>query len=179
MAKTIAVDLQDAIDAAITAGGRQFNNRWVSTYSGFTSNCTGSLGAQYHDACEGWIAPLNGCAECACPCHDAGRISFYEARDRTARRALVAEANRAAPDGYRWQASVLGTPADAAGASYELLDYVGYPTAVVVSNGDGTWRAYMFGDGRPIPQDDGPGLAWAMDSALGRMCAAVNRWAAG
>lgn len=70
--------------AMLYHGGRSIGDTWYTVRSDVTSNCHGQgwsddRGPQ-HDACHGWIAPLNGCRECRCPCHDENRPTFWQAK---------------------------------------------------------------------------------------------------
>jgi len=66
----------------ITNGGRVidgiWNGIWLDTRNHVTCNCL----ARNHEICSGWILPIGGPAECACPCHDEDRPSYRVALAR-------------------------------------------------------------------------------------------------
>jgi hypothetical protein len=59
----------------IANGGRTIRGIWRSTRNDTTCNCVDG----HHEVCSGWIFPMGGPAECACPCHDDDRPTYQAA----------------------------------------------------------------------------------------------------
>lgn len=102
--EALSAAVQAAFDKMVAEGGRVFTPRpgivqpaWTSTYSGVTTNCIGDPNREqlpHTIPCTGWISPMTGWRECACPCHDDGRPPHQEALDVVRQRVADAEARR-------------------------------------------------------------------------------------
>lgn len=77
--------LDDATQALFsdmkTNGGRTIKGIWRSTRNDVTCNCVDG----HHQVCSGWIFPIGGPAECACPCHDSDRPAYRVALAKAAK----------------------------------------------------------------------------------------------
>lgn len=62
----------DAFNQMKANGGRTLGGRWHSLRNDTTSSCVDG----HHEVCSGWIFPMGGVRECACPCHDDERPAY-------------------------------------------------------------------------------------------------------